>query len=166
MRDTRCTKNRRTPHLPALRDAQGKGRTGPPDRPGAAIEPTKLLKEIRDCAVEPKRLTLDEQAVVISPEDRKWEEENLKQEIVRRPRESARRRRAGWRTASATGGRASLRRTWGRRCCAHMARVRMKLRHSRRCGDSTGGDRLSGSASGNASGSEALTDAGAQKGAS
>ena len=49
--------------------------------PGAVFDPAKLLKEIRDCAVEPGRLTLDEQAVVISPEDRKWEEENLKQEI-------------------------------------------------------------------------------------
>ena len=49
--------------------------------PGAVINPAKLLKEIRDCAVEPARLTLDEQAVVISPEDRKWEEENLKREI-------------------------------------------------------------------------------------
>ena len=49
--------------------------------PGAVIEPAKLLKEIRDCAVEPGRLTVDEQAVVITPEDREWEEENLKWEI-------------------------------------------------------------------------------------
>ena len=49
--------------------------------PGAVINPVRLLKEIRDCAVEPARLTLDEQAVVISPEDQMWEEENLKLEI-------------------------------------------------------------------------------------
>ena len=49
--------------------------------PGAVIEPAKLLKEIRDCAVETRRLTLDEQAVVITPEDREWEEKNLKREI-------------------------------------------------------------------------------------
>ena len=49
--------------------------------PGAVIEPAKLLKEIRDCAVEPGRLTLDEQAVVISMEDRKWEEKHLKRAI-------------------------------------------------------------------------------------
>ena len=49
--------------------------------PGAVIEPAKLLNEIWDCEVEPGRLIVDEQAVVISSEDRKWEEENLKQEI-------------------------------------------------------------------------------------
>ena len=49
--------------------------------PGAVIEPTKLLKEIRDCEVEPGRLIVDEQAVVILREDREWEEENLKREI-------------------------------------------------------------------------------------
>ena len=49
--------------------------------PGAVIEPMKLLSEIRDCEVEPDRLTLDEQAVIICPQDRKWEEENLKEEI-------------------------------------------------------------------------------------
>ena len=49
--------------------------------PGAVIEPTKLLQEIRDCLVEPSRLIVDEQAVVISPEDREWEEKNLKREI-------------------------------------------------------------------------------------
>ena len=49
--------------------------------PGAAIEPAKLLKEIWDCEVEPGRLVVDEQAVVISPEDREWEEEHLKDGI-------------------------------------------------------------------------------------
>ena len=49
--------------------------------PGAVIEPTLLLEEIRNCDVEPSRLILDEQAVVICPEDRKWEEKNLAKEI-------------------------------------------------------------------------------------
>ena len=49
--------------------------------PGAVIEPTRLLREIRQCEVEPGRLTVDEHVVVISAEDRKWEEDNLEQEI-------------------------------------------------------------------------------------
>ena len=49
--------------------------------PGAVIEPIGLLREIRECAVEPSRLTVDEQVVVISSDDREWEEENLKREI-------------------------------------------------------------------------------------
>ncbi|MCS1408496.1 MAG: Adenylosuccinate synthetase [Verrucomicrobia subdivision 3 bacterium] len=49
--------------------------------PGAVIEPVKLLQEIRDCEIEPERLTLDEQVVVITPEDREWEEKNLRSEI-------------------------------------------------------------------------------------
>ena len=49
--------------------------------PGAVIEPAKLLKEIRDCKVEASRLIVDEQAVIVLPEDREWEEQNLKSEI-------------------------------------------------------------------------------------
>ena len=49
--------------------------------PGAVIEPEGLLKEIRECEVEAGRLIVDEQAVVISPEDREWEKEHLKREI-------------------------------------------------------------------------------------
>lgn len=49
--------------------------------PGAVIEPAQLLKEIRDCAVEPQRLTVDEQVVVITADDRKWEKKNLQSEI-------------------------------------------------------------------------------------
>ena len=49
--------------------------------PGAVIEPGGLLKEIRDCQVEAGRLIVDEHAVLISPEDREWEEEHLKDEI-------------------------------------------------------------------------------------
>ena len=46
--------------------------------PGAVIDPTKLLREIRDCQVATDRLTVDERAVVISTADRTWEEEHLK----------------------------------------------------------------------------------------
>lgn len=46
--------------------------------PGAVIEPANLLDEIRECEVEADRLIIDERAVVISPEDRQWEEQNLK----------------------------------------------------------------------------------------
>ena len=49
--------------------------------PGAVIDPWELLQEIHDCRVEPDRLIVDEQAVVIVPEDKKWEEENLAKEI-------------------------------------------------------------------------------------
>ncbi len=49
--------------------------------PGAVIEPGWLLNEIRDCEVEVGRLIVDERAVLISPEDREWEEKHLKQEI-------------------------------------------------------------------------------------
>lgn len=49
--------------------------------PGAVIEPKLLLNEISDCAVEPGRLIVDEKAVLISPEDKCWEEENLKEGI-------------------------------------------------------------------------------------
>ena len=49
--------------------------------PGAVIEPELLLKEIRECDVEPQRLIVDEQAVVVSSEDRQWEEAHLKSEI-------------------------------------------------------------------------------------
>ena len=41
--------------------------------PGAVIEPELLRKEIRDCNLEPGRLIVDEQAVVVSEEDRRWE---------------------------------------------------------------------------------------------
>ena len=49
--------------------------------PGAVIEPGWLLKEIRDCEVEAGRLIVDEQAVLISAEDQKWEREHLEREI-------------------------------------------------------------------------------------
>ena len=49
--------------------------------PGAVIEPTLLLKEIRDCEVTPDRLTIDEQAVVISEADRRWESKHLRNQI-------------------------------------------------------------------------------------
>ncbi len=49
--------------------------------PGAVIEPVQLLKEIWECEVEAARLIIDERAVVISQEDREWEEQNLKQGI-------------------------------------------------------------------------------------
>ena len=46
--------------------------------PGAAIEPELLVNEIRECEVEPGRLIVDENAVLISQEDKQWEEEQLK----------------------------------------------------------------------------------------
>ena len=49
--------------------------------PGAVIEPSLLLKEIHECQVEPNRLILDEQAVVVSEEDREWEVEHLREGI-------------------------------------------------------------------------------------
>lgn len=49
--------------------------------PGAVINPKILVKEIRDCKVEPGRLILDEQAVLISDEDILWEENNLQSQI-------------------------------------------------------------------------------------
>ena len=49
--------------------------------PGAVIEPSWLLKEIRDCEVEAGRLIVDEQAVLISAEDQKWERDHLEGEI-------------------------------------------------------------------------------------
>lgn len=49
--------------------------------PGAVIEPRLLIKEVRECGVEPRRLTIDEQAVVISQADIQWEQENLKDAI-------------------------------------------------------------------------------------
>lgn len=49
--------------------------------PGAVINPETLLKEIRDCEVEPARLTIDENAVLISGEDVEWEERKLKSGI-------------------------------------------------------------------------------------
>lgn len=49
--------------------------------PGAVIQPKALLEEIRDCAVPPERLIVDEQAVVVSEADRRWEKRNLKREI-------------------------------------------------------------------------------------
>ena len=49
--------------------------------PGAVIEPDWLLDEIRDCEVEAGRLIVDAQAVLISAEDRAWEERHLAREI-------------------------------------------------------------------------------------
>ena len=49
--------------------------------PGAVIAPGKLVEEIRECGVEHDRLIVDEQAVVICPEDVEWEKENLEAEI-------------------------------------------------------------------------------------
>ena len=49
--------------------------------PGAVIEPGWLLKEIRDCQVEAGRLIVDQQAVLITPEDQAWEKERLKKGI-------------------------------------------------------------------------------------
>ena len=49
--------------------------------PGAVIKPKSLLKEIRECEVEPKRLILDEQAMVITSEDIEWEEKNIERAI-------------------------------------------------------------------------------------
>ncbi len=49
--------------------------------PGAVIEPTLLIKEILSCGVEPQRLTIDEQAVVVSESDIQWEQDNLKSAI-------------------------------------------------------------------------------------
>lgn len=49
--------------------------------PGAVINPKILIKEIRDCKVDPQRLILDEQALLILDEDQTWERDHLKQEI-------------------------------------------------------------------------------------
>lgn len=49
--------------------------------PGAVIDPIRLLQEIRECEVSPARLIVDEHVLVISPEDIKWEQQHLKQEI-------------------------------------------------------------------------------------
>ncbi|MCY4221152.1 MAG: adenylosuccinate synthetase [Thiotrichales bacterium] len=49
--------------------------------PGAVINPEKLLEEIRCCGVDRDRLILDEKAVLISCEDRQWEEKYLKDGI-------------------------------------------------------------------------------------
>ncbi len=49
--------------------------------PGAVINPKILIEEIRNCKVEPRRLILDEQSLLILEEDLKWEKEYLEQEI-------------------------------------------------------------------------------------
>ena len=49
--------------------------------PGAVLDPETLLKEVRECEVEPTRLTIDENAVLITAEDKEWENERLKSEI-------------------------------------------------------------------------------------
>lgn len=49
--------------------------------PGAVINPHTLLKEIRDCQVEPGRLIVDENVALISQDDIDWELTNLKREI-------------------------------------------------------------------------------------
>ena len=49
--------------------------------PGSVLDPATLLKEIRDCEVEPSRLTIDENAVLISEQDRGWEAATLKPAI-------------------------------------------------------------------------------------
>ncbi len=48
---------------------------------GAVLDPVTLLQEIRECEVEPSRLTIDEGAVLITQEDKDWEAEHLKHEI-------------------------------------------------------------------------------------
>lgn len=49
--------------------------------PGSVLDPDTLLKEVRECEVEPTRLTIDENAVLITAEDKEWENERLKSEI-------------------------------------------------------------------------------------
>ena len=49
--------------------------------PGSVLDPETLLREIKDCEVEPTRLTIDENAVLIIPEDKVWEVQQLKDEI-------------------------------------------------------------------------------------
>ncbi len=49
--------------------------------PGAVIDPSDLLQEIRDCKLGSDRLIFDEQVAVIIPEDVKWEKEHLEQGI-------------------------------------------------------------------------------------
>ena len=49
--------------------------------PRSVLDPDTLLKEIRECEVEPSRLTIDENAVLITANDKEWESERLKSEI-------------------------------------------------------------------------------------
>lgn len=49
--------------------------------PGAVIEPHLLLKEIRECEVEPERLIIDEHVVVVSSQDKQWEKKYLERGI-------------------------------------------------------------------------------------
>lgn len=45
--------------------------------PGAVVHPKTLIREIRECEVEPGRLTLDEHAVLVEDGDIEWERTNL-----------------------------------------------------------------------------------------
>lgn len=49
--------------------------------PGAVINPETLLKEIQECGVGVERLTVDENATLITKEDIEWEASNLKEAI-------------------------------------------------------------------------------------
>jgi adenylosuccinate synthase len=49
--------------------------------PGAVINPDTLIKEIRECEVEPGRLIVDEGVALICQDDIDWEAEHLKDEI-------------------------------------------------------------------------------------
>ncbi len=45
--------------------------------PGATIDIDVLQQEIQDCQVEADRLTIDPQAMIIEPSDKRWEEKRL-----------------------------------------------------------------------------------------
>ena len=49
--------------------------------PGAVIDPTILLEEIRACQVEPDRLIVDERVAVIEASDAEWETKNLRPQM-------------------------------------------------------------------------------------
>ena len=45
--------------------------------PGAVVHPETLIREIRECEVEPSRLTIDENVVLVEDGDIEWETANL-----------------------------------------------------------------------------------------
>ena len=49
--------------------------------PGAVINPAGIIQEIRDCDVPQERLIIDEQALIVRPEDQDWEKQHLKESI-------------------------------------------------------------------------------------
>lgn len=49
--------------------------------PGAVIDPTDLMNEIRKCKLNKDRLIIDEQVALITPEDVNWEKEHLSKNI-------------------------------------------------------------------------------------